>query len=399
MINNKVIIILGATKYDGIYESTSFTTAKYLAKSNTVFYVDFPYTWKDYFKTSEKVLVDKRKPYFKLKSDGLIDPGIENLNILILPLLLPINFIAEGRFYRNLLKINERLISKRIQKLIRSRNLKDVVFINSFNFHYPNIADFIKPKLSVYHCVDPLIIDYDVKHGIYSQSIVVKKSDLVICTSKELYREQIKFNKNTFFIPNAADTAISSQALNPSLKVHPCIEKIPKPIIGYFGNIERRINYALMSDVIKDNPDKSFVFVGPVSEECIPKHFRDNSNVYFTGRLPYMDMPSVLKGFDIAMIPFKKDDVSRNIFPLKLFEYLGTGKPVIATDFNLDLKDFTREAVLYCTNAEDFSSSITYYLENDDEESKQSRLLIAAENTWDKRMDEFGNLLNKYYNL
>ncbi|RZK65236.1 MAG: glycosyltransferase, partial [Pedobacter sp.] len=139
-----------------------------------------------------------------------------------------------------------------------------------------------------------------------------------------------------------------------------------------------------MSDVIKDNPDKSFVFVGPVSEECIPKHFRDNRNVYFTGRLPYMDMPSVLKGFDIAMIPFKKDDVSRNIFPLKLFEYLGTGKPVIATDFNLDLKDFTREAVLYCTNAEDFSSSITYYLENDDEESKQSRLLIAAENTWDK---------------
>ena len=69
-------------------------------------------------------------------------------------------------------------------------------------------------------------------------------------------------------------------------------------------------------------------------------------------------MPAVLKGFDVAIIPFKKDEVSSAIFPLKLFEYMGSGRPVVSTDFNSDLKDFTGDTVPYCKDAAAFSAAI-----------------------------------------
>src|SRR5690606_20104224 len=112
-----------------------------------------------------------------------------------------------------------------------------------------------------------------------------------------------------------------STALNSSLPIYVGLEKIKGPIIGYFGNIERRIDFDLLSEVALQNLDKSFVFVGPKDESYIPKEFEKLPNVYFLGKVPYKDMPSVLKGFNVAMIPFKKDEVSATIFPLKLFEY------------------------------------------------------------------------------
>jgi teichuronic acid biosynthesis glycosyltransferase TuaH len=149
--------------------------------------------------------------------------------------------------------------------------------------------------------------------------------------------------------------------------------------------------------VIRLNPDKSFVLAGPVVEEYVPKGFREMKNVYFLGRIPYNEMPSVIKAFDVALIPFKKDDVSSTIFPLKLFEYLGAGKPVVATDFNLDLRAFTRNEIKYCTDISSFNEAIKSALADDQPSSIIRRVAIAAENSWDKRLSEFSNLLNRYY--
>ena len=132
------------------------------------------------------------------------------------------------------------------------------------------------------------------------------------------------------------------------------LKDIKKPVIGYFGNIERRIDYDLVKELIAMNPDKNFVFIGPVDKYYLDVDGYKFPNFYLKGQVPYDLMPAVLKGFDVAIIPFKKDEVSNNIFPLKLFEYMGSGRPVVSTDFNTDLKDFTKDTVWFCKNAQEF---------------------------------------------
>ncbi|MDB5022000.1 MAG: glycosyltransferase [Pedobacter sp.] len=392
-----MVIILGIAKYDGPFESTSYTVAKYLAKDNDVYYVDYPYTWKDWLTKKDNAYL-KRKPLFSSKSDGILPTNIERLKIIIVPPLLSINFLKESAFYRYLLSINEKIIACRIEKAIGKQSIKKAVYINSFNFHYPNLRKLLSPALSIYHCVDPLILWHDRKHGVISEKLLVKESDLVICTSRQLFEEKRRLNPATYFIPNAADLSHSSKAMDPSLVIHNKLRSIPKPIVGYFGNIERRIDYKLLSDVIKANTEMSFVFAGPVQESYVPEEFYTLQNVHFIGRIPYEDMPAVIKGFDVAIIPFKKDEVSNTIFPLKLFEYLGAGKPVVATDFNLDLKEFTMDEVQYCSSADDFSAAIGWSMDNDTEESRQRRIAIAAENSWDKRLSQFKLLIEQSFN-
>jgi len=395
ILEGKNIVMLSLMKFDGEFESTNYTIAKYLAKNNKVFWVDNPYTWKDYFNGKGTAKFNIRKPHFSLFGSGVIKTDNPDLNVIICPPLASINFLPEGKLYRAALKLNQLLIINRIKKVLKRFGVTDYIYINSYNFNFPDVGDSLKPQLKAYHCVDPLIGDFSLRHGRISEDYIVKTSDVVICTSKQLYTEKKQLNPDTYFVPNAADISHSQQALNADTPVHPEIARIKKPVLGYFGNIERRIDYDLIREVAAQNADKSFVFAGPQEKQFIPEWFYDTTNIYLTGRMPYEQLPSVLKGFDIALLPFKKDEVSRTIFPLKLFEYLGAGKPVVSTDFNPDLQEFTGNTVAYCTTADEFTKAINNALENG-EQALAERLAIAANNTWEKRSTEFSTILAKY---
>lgn len=395
MLSNTNVFILGITKFDAAIESTSYTVAKFLARKNRVFYIDYPYTWKDYFLKRDAAF-KKRQSVLSFGSDGVIDTELPNLKIVIVPPLLSINFLSEGIIYRRLLRINEFIIANRVKQVIRKFSLKEYIFINSFNFHYPNVVKHLNASLYVYHCVDPLIVSHDVKHGRISEAMIVQSCDLIICTSKQLFKEKKAVNPHTYFVPNAADVHHSRKANNMNLPIHESLLKIARPIVGYFGNIERRIDFKLLNAVVKSLPEVNFVFAGPVDKYWIPEEFQHLPNVYFIGHVPYAEMPAVLKGFNVAIIPFKKDEVSQTIFPLKLFEYLGTGKPVIATDFNLDLREFTFDSIPYCSDPSHFTYEIKKALISDTNASKANRIAIAEENSWEKRLAEISNLLAEY---
>jgi glycosyltransferase involved in cell wall biosynthesis len=394
--DKKCIFILGATRFDGPYESTSYTLAKEFAKNgHTVYYIEYPYTWIDAVRYRSTEPFKKRKPYFRGKNTGILDTGIPNLYIVVVPPLPSIHFLAEGSLYRKLLTLSERTIAKRLQRIIRSKGISEFTFINSFVFHYPNLAHYIKPALSIYHCVDPVITPYDIKHGLVSEKLVIEKSDIVVCTSKKLFDDKQQVHPKTYFIPNAADINHSIKATDSSMQVHHSLLNIPKPIIGYFGNIERRINYGLLEEVAASNRDKSFVFAGPVEKHLVPESFFSIPNVHFTGRVAYNEMPSVIKAFDVALIPFRKTNESQTVFPLKLFEYLGAAKPVVATDFNPDLEQFTEDLVAYCGTAKEFSDAINTALITDNDALRQQRINLAKEHTWDKRSAEFEHLIDQ----
>jgi teichuronic acid biosynthesis glycosyltransferase TuaH len=285
------------------------------------------------------------------------------------------------------------MLARRIAKVVKKQSITDFIYINSFNFHYPSIQRFLKPALCIYHSVDPMSNPFDAKHGVVSEEKIVRDSDLVICTSKQLYREKKAQNENTYFIPNSADIALSSMALDKNMQVHESIAHLKKPVIGYFGNVERRIDFELVKEMAERHADKSFVFAGPVNREQVPEWLFTTPNIHLTGPIPYHLRPSVIKGFDITMIPFKSDEFSRSVFPLKLFEYLGAGKPVISTRFNPDLEERTQQTVTFCDDAKAFSAAIAEELQNNSEQRVQARLAVAGENTWEKSVSQISTLI------
>lgn len=387
------IFILGAAKFDSPIESTSLTIARYLARNHNVYYIDYPFTWKDCIRLRKTTAYRNRKDAFSDPSKSIRSTDVPNLKIVIPPPVASINFLPEGKLYRFLLKRVEAQLRKHIQRVIRTENIRNYVYFNSFNFHYPGVADGLSPDLTVYQCVDPLVAGYDQRHGIVSEEKLVRESSLVICTSRQLWAEKSRLNPNTHFIPNAADITHSSKALDPQLPVHPELSGIPGPIIGYFGAVEQRIDFALLRQVIEQHPDKHFVLAGPVTRDAVPDWFLSVPNVRFTGSIPYEEMPAMIKGFDVALIPFRKDEFSRTIFPLKLFEYLGAGKPVVATQFNPDLKEFTGDTVVYAGDPDSFAKAITGILSGSAGDGLADRLAVAGANTWDRRAADLEQIL------
>jgi teichuronic acid biosynthesis glycosyltransferase TuaH len=392
-LKGQQIIVFGLPRFDSKIESTNYTIAKMLARENKVYYLEHPFTIKDYLRLRNSPDSERRKDYFSLLNDDLIDTDVPDFKVIIPPVLLSINFLPEGAIFRTALKFNEFLIRTKLKRIIKRYRIKDFIFINSFNFHYPNVADGLSPKLTAYHCVDPIIVPFDARHGVVSETKLLKHSDIVFCTSRQLYNQSKALNPASFFVPNAADLTHSQKALDYRLPVAEVLKGIPKPVIGYFGNIERRMDYELLHEVVKLNPDKNFVFVGPQDRSYIPDWFFNTSNVYSTGSVPYSEMPAVIKGFDVALLPFKRDEVSATIFPLKLFEYLGAGKPLVAINFNDDLREFTGDTVAYCADAASFSAAISDALYNDHIEKKEKRIEVAANNTWEKRVEQISDLL------
>ncbi|HEY6954782.1 MAG TPA: glycosyltransferase [Flavisolibacter sp.] len=391
---SKCIFLFGYGRFDQQFESVSFILAKEFAKNNNkVYYIDYPFTAKDAFRSKQTEGYKKREKAFKGENNGIIGTELANLKIVVVPPLLSLHFLPEGKLYRRLLRINEKKIADCIKKIVEADGIEEFIYINSWVFHYPDVARYIKPSLRIYHCIDPIVMPYDVKHGLVSEKRLIELSDMVICTSRQLQMEKKKHHAKTYFISNAADIKHSILATDKQLAAHKSMVAFKKPVIGFFGAIEKRIDYEMMRKVAENNLDKSFVFAGPVSKEWVPESFFSLPNVHFIGRIPYAEMPSVLKCFDVAIIPFRKYEDSATVFPMKLFEYLGAGKPVVATDFNPDLKNFTNDLVPYCSNAEEFSAAINTALETDSDQLQQERIKLAEQHTWESRAAQFEELM------
>lgn len=200
----------------------------------------------------------------------------------------------------------------------------------------PNMVGLIGAlgeQLVLYYCVDEwsefsFLPKEEMKE---MEQILLKKADIVLTTADKLYKSKAAFNKRTYLIPHGVDFDFFNRALSPDTMVPDDIKSLPGKIIGFFGLIHDWIDLDLISQIAKEYHRDSIVIIGKVEDKVDITSLRKQKNIKFLGRRDYSLLPGYCKGIDVALIPFKINELTANVNPIKLREYLSAGLPVVST--------------------------------------------------------------------
>lgn len=184
-------------------------------------------------------------------------------------------------------------------------------------------------KRKIYYCVD----DFTHWHGINGPAMhrleqqTLHACDLMIATSTSILDTRSPHAKASTLLTHGVDLAHFSGA---SPDPDSPLAALPHPIVGMFGVFDQRVDGQALKAAARLSPQASFVVLGPVVDRQ-PGEFHDVPNLRFYGAVPYADLPGHVAHFDLCILPYVVDASTWNINPLKLKEYLATGKPVIAS--------------------------------------------------------------------
>jgi len=308
------------------------------------------------------------------------------------PISLPFNFL-------NLIKnINKFFLEKSLLSLIKSLRFDNPI-LWVYNPYAIYFIDKIKYSLLIYHCVDDLsLIPGADKEGIKkAEQILLEKTDIVFTTSNVLFEKCKKINKNTFSQPNVADFSHFNKADVKEIVIPAKFEKLKKPIITFYGNLTPyKIDFNLIDYSSKQLIDCSIAIIGPYWEgegRDEINQLKKNKNIYFIGPAPYENLPEYLSATDLIILPYKINEATQNIFPLKFFESLATGKPVVSTPLPA-LSDYSN-LIPMTDNYSQFVDYIKDLLQHDSPEKKLMRLELAKQNTWEKRIEEMDKIIQE----
>lgn len=211
-----------------------------------------------------------------------------------------------------------------------------------------------------------------------------EEADIITCSSQGLYMMQKKHGKKVHIIKNGADYEYFKKA---AVAPNNRIKKV-----GFIGALAPWIDYDLIDYIIKKNSDKEFVFIGEFYE--IEPNF-NYSNAIFTGRKDYKELIEYMKDIDIFINPFKLTTMTNCVSPIKLYEYLSTGKPIVSTAI-LEVIALDRDYVYVAKSYEQFNRLLNMALKENSIFKKQDRQKYAYKNSWTFRAAELHRIIESY---
>ncbi|MBI5514980.1 MAG: glycosyltransferase [Deltaproteobacteria bacterium] len=237
----------------------------------------------------------------------------------------------------------------------------------------------------VYYCVDDFAnwpgVDASAAERLERELLAA--SDVVLATSEHLCQTRISPKGPTLPLPHGVDVEHFSRASDPVTTPLDGVRR-GRPVLGYLGLVDERQDVALLVAVAEARPDWDLVFVGPTDKAPDPRLRRDN--VRFVPAVPYARVPEALAGFDVAILPYVRGEVTRAINPLKLREYLASGRPIVATS----LKEVARyhPRVRIADTPEDFQREVQAALEGP-RDLRAEREALVREESWEARARAF----------
>lgn len=218
---------------------------------------------------------------------------------------------------------------------------------------------------------------------------ITEKADLVLTQTVPHLEQKKKINSNTYLVPNAVGYDIFAASGNDADLSDTW--GIQRPILVYVGNIHYRLDFDLLFYLAHDS-HYSLVFIGPATDSREVSQLEACDRVYFVGEKPYPAIPQYLHYADVCLIPFLTHGVTESESPIKLFDYLASGKPIVSTAIP-GVKDFS-EVIFIARNHDDFCAKVECALREDDALLSQRRQELAQKNSWEKRVQQIWTLIN-----
>jgi UDP-galactopyranose mutase len=285
------------------------------------------------------------------------------------------------------------------------RHLLDMFMVSMnirtyFTWYYTPLSfafsDHLKPALLVYDCMDELssfkFASPEIK--VWEQQIFAK-ADIVFTGGMHLYEAKKKLHSNIFGVPSGIDVKHFTKARK-SIKDPADQASIPHPRIGFYGVVDERFNIELLRSAAEQRPDWHFIVIGPTAK-IDPATLPTNKNIHFIGMRDYKELPGYLAGWDVAMMPFEKNEATKYISPTKTPEFLAAGKPVVSTSIHDVVHPYAdKKVVSIADTPAEFVAAIEQYLSTERSKSWLKDVDALLETmSWDDIWKRMNDLMNK----
>lgn len=248
------------------------------------------------------------------------------------------------------------------------------------------LARQLGEDLCVYYCID----DYAAHPGVDAELIgrrdeaLSRRADLLFVAPPALLEGKRALNPHTHYSPHGVDADLFRLAAAAETEIPPQARGLSAPVIGYIGSLHEWIDFELIAWLAKQRPQWTFLLVGHAAADV--GELRSLDNVLLAGPQPYPTLPQWAKAFDAAIIPYRLNRQVANANPLKLREYLATGKPVVSVR-NPEIEKFS-QWVRIADDREGFLQALERALAEDSPQAAAERIAAVADQTWDRRVDD-----------
>lgn len=394
MLQNENIICVSYSTWEGPYTKSVVQLMSLLALKNRVLYAEYPFTVKDLIYSLFGKQDAPVRRMIGLRSRAAIIRTKEGAEVIswVLPPLIPVNAIRNDALYKLILKIDTGIYRRSLARAARKFSLGNPVVINAYN---PIFGEQLNGKLGekahIYYCYDGYATDRRGIRAWQADRRFAGQAGAVIVTSEFLRSEKLPLSKNVAIVKNGVDFDLFS----PAAKTAPRAAG-GKRKVGYIGSIDQRFDLDTVEYAVKNLPAYDFEFTGDVRNAAVKVILEKYSNVTFLPPVSPAEVPERLSRCDAGIIPYRCTEINRNVYPLKINEYLAVGVPVVLTRF-ADLPEFENHAY-FASSKEEFTRMIASAVETDNPGKIAARIGLARANSWQARAESFAAVIETLLN-
>lgn len=276
-----------------------------------------------------------------------------------------------------------------LKRHLKAEGIEDAV-IWAYHPAYGGAVSELPHGLIVYDCVDEYgaVPPYtEAPEWIERQEAALcRAADLVFCTSQTLLAAKRPFHPEaTYLVENVGDAAHFERALSSELAVPAELAALPRPVIGFTGAVNaEKLDIPWLEALASRRPAYSLVLIGPITPSPAIERLARAPNVHLLGHRDYAALPGYVKGFDVAMIPYALNEYTRGVFPLKFFEFLASGRPLVVSA--LPALERHYDAVFVARSEAEFVALCDRAFA-DPEQGRAARIELARNNSWEHRVE------------